>query len=126
VETRDKIISSIVSPLSFYALALLIVEGFLISAGRLFNLPDLARIILVGVGIALFVGVIWVVTYLVIKKPRSLVFSDLSHLAYAEMVYGTDKTASDPSVEIVQAPAISKQPERLQIPQMTGVEGQKE
>jgi hypothetical protein len=88
---RRKIINYIRSPLGFYALALLIVEGFLLGTGALFNLSELVRIVAMVMGVTLFVGVVATVTVLVIKFPTSLVFSEDSHLEWEYLqVYGDD------------------------------------
>lgn len=83
---RAKAISGIGTPLGFMVLALMIIEGFLIGAGSLFNLPLEIRIIALFVGVGLFVGVVSIVVFLVIKYPKNLVFSESSHLQMA--LYG--------------------------------------
>src|SRR5216684_1947358 len=82
---RGRILRYIRSPLGFYALALLIVESFLLGAGRLFGLSESVRISVLYAGVALFVGVIAVVTWLVVKHPLPLVFSEHSHLEWESM-----------------------------------------
>jgi hypothetical protein len=84
-----QIISYVRSPLGFYTLALLIVEGFLLGAGALFHLEELIRVYAMATGVLLFVGVVATVTVLVIKFPKALVFSEDSHLEWQSMqVFG--------------------------------------
>lgn len=86
---RRSVISYIKSPLGFYALALLIVEAFLLSAGKLFDLSETMRVAALATGVLLFAGVIAVVTVLVVKYPQALVFSEHSHLEWQSMqVFG--------------------------------------
>jgi hypothetical protein len=82
---RGRILRYVKSPLGFYTLALLIVESFLLGAGRLFNLSESVRISVLYVGVGLFIGVVAVVTILVIKYPQALVFSEHSHLEWESM-----------------------------------------
>jgi hypothetical protein len=89
---RGRILRYVKSPLGFYTLALLIVESFLLGAGRLFGLSDFIRISVLYVGVALFIGVVAVVTWLVIKYPQPLVFSEHSHLEWESMQIFGDKS----------------------------------
>ncbi|SRR6266446_3149549 len=89
---RGEILRYVKSPLVFYTLALLIVESFLLGAGRLFNLSESVRISVLYVGVALFIGVIAVVTWLVIKHPLPLIFSERSHLEWESMQIQGEKS----------------------------------
>ena len=82
---RRSVVSYVKSPLGFYVLALLIIETFLLGAGRLFGLSESVRIVALATGVALFVGVVVIVTVLVIKYPKALVFSEHSHLEWESM-----------------------------------------
>lgn len=115
---RHKIISGVVSPLGFYTLALLIVEGFLIGAGSLFNLPVGQRSAFVWIGIVVFAAIIVIVTLLVVKCPRNLVFTDVSHIRYAQLTnFGTEQKPLPidqmAGITVVPAPEISPQPPKL-------------
>ena len=78
---RFKAIQAIHSPLGFFALALLIVESFLVGAGAWFDLSSEWRIVAMGVGVLLFLIVFGAVVGLVVCYPKNLVFSEESHLA---------------------------------------------
>ena len=91
---RSQVVGVVRSPLGFFTLALLIVEGFLVGAGALFNLPVEVRIIELAVGVFLFLFVVCMVCWLVVKHPTNLVFSERSHIQFAEMqIYGTSSHA---------------------------------
>lgn len=86
---RRSVVSYVKSPLGFYVLALLIVETFLLGAGAMFGLSEIVRIAAMTTGVLLFIGVIAVVTILVVKYPKSLVFSEQSYLEWKSMqIYG--------------------------------------
>lgn len=92
VSMRHKAVQAIHSPLGFFVLALLIVEAFLLGAGIWFNLPELYKIIAIGVGIILFIGVFATVVWLVVRYPQNLVFSEESHIQIAKMkMFGSEK-----------------------------------
>jgi hypothetical protein len=89
--SRTDVLRVIRSPLSFFVLALLIIEIFLILAGTLFNLPLSMRIGVLIAGVLLFILVIGCVYRLVVKYPTHLVFSETSHVASLAMrLYGDD------------------------------------
>lgn len=77
---RASLINVITTPLGFFALSLLIVEGFLgivlIGSG----LSPLQKFIGLCIGTGLFVLVVVVVTVLVWKKPENLTFGEKSYL----------------------------------------------
>jgi hypothetical protein len=87
--SRINVLRVVRSPLSFFVLALLIIEAFLLIAGATFDLPLSVRIgILIG-GVILFILVILCVYRLVVKYPTHLVFSETSHVATQAMrIYG--------------------------------------
>src|SRR6266478_1215483 len=105
---RGEILRYVKSPLGFYTLALLIVESFLLGAGRLFNLSESVRISVLYMGVGLFVGVIAVVTWLVIKHPLPLVFSERSHLEWESMQVHGEK--SRPLLGLVIEPKSGSEP----------------
>jgi hypothetical protein len=113
---RHKIIDSIVSPLGFFVLALLIVEAFL---GVCMCLVDpIHRMSIIYIGVFLFVVLVAAVYVLVIKFPTHLVFSEVSHLrVYEIQQFGTntrptiDVTAQQ---EMIAAP-VPPQPAHFQI-----------
>lgn len=79
------------SPLGFFALALLIVEGFLSGAGMLFGLSQEWKLVALGVGVVLFLIVFITVVWLVIAFPQNLVFSEESHVQVEALkVYGNE------------------------------------
>ena len=95
---RFKAIQAIHSPLGFFALALLIVESFLVGAGAWFvmgvGLSSEWRIVAMGVGVLLFLIVFGAVVGLVVCYPKNLVFSEESHLQYDRMqIFGTKERA---------------------------------
>lgn len=69
---RERIIAGIGSPLGFFVLALLIVECFLLGAGRFFDLPVETRTLMVWVAVCLFILVVAIVLYLVVRHPKNL------------------------------------------------------
>ena len=77
---RSRLVGTIRSPLGFFALALLIVEGLLLGAGIFFELSPLMRIVALGVGVSLFLIVFITVCWLVVKHPTHLVFSEDAHI----------------------------------------------
>lgn len=91
---RHKAVQAVHSPLGFFALALLIVEGFLFGAGAWFDLDPTMRIGAMAVGVVLFLVVFGTVVALVVKYPKNLVFSEESHLQYEGMqIFGTEENA---------------------------------
>jgi hypothetical protein len=89
--TRSRVVRAAHSPLGFFVLALLIVEAFLWGAGVWFGLPESWRLIALGVGVGLFLIVVGLVVWLVIKFPQNLVFSEESHVQVAALkLYGNE------------------------------------
>jgi hypothetical protein len=86
-EVRSQVVGGMRSPLGFFALALLIVEGFLLGAGAFFQLAPVWRLVAIGAGVLLFLFVFIAVLWLVVKHPMNLVFSEQSHLLLQKM-YG--------------------------------------
>lgn len=79
-DNRASIIGVITSPLGFFALSLLIVEGFL---GIVLSISDLGsgqKFWGMIIGAVLFVFVVLLVFILVWKKPTNLTFGEHSHL----------------------------------------------
>ena len=91
VSMRAKWIQAIHSPLGFCALALLIVETFLLGTGIWFDLPLEWRLASMGVGVMLFLIVFGSVLWLIVKHPKNLVFSEESHVQVEAMrLFGTE------------------------------------
>jgi len=85
---RASLVSVITTPLGFFALALLIVEGFLgiTVVGSGFTSGEKFWGMIVGA--FLFLCVVVIVTILVWKQPQHLTFSESSHIAHDRMNYG--------------------------------------
>src|ERR1044072_4585204 len=83
---RATLVSVITTPLGFFALSLLIVEGFLgislIGAG----LSGDHKFIGLWIGAILFVVVVTLVTILVWNKPENLTFGEKSYLEMQKML----------------------------------------
>ncbi|MEI6191320.1 MAG: hypothetical protein WCP24_03065 [bacterium] len=96
-EKRSDLIHAITSPLGFFALSLLIVEGFLTIALIFSNLDSSAKFIGMIIGAALFIIVVLGVLALVCFKPENLTFSEGSHLKMLEMKnkYGTSDSPQE-------------------------------
>lgn len=90
-ESRAGIIQAITSPLGFFALSLLIVEGFLTIALVFSDLDAPSKYIGMLIGAGLFVLVVIGVLLLVWFKPTNLTFGEKSHLHLIEMqkMWGT-------------------------------------
>lgn len=80
MEEKNKILSTMNSPLVFFALALLIVEGFLTIVLTVSNLDALQKYTGMWAGISLFVILIIIVTLFVWCKPENLIFKASDHL----------------------------------------------
>lgn len=85
---RASLVSVITTPLGFFALSLLIVEGFLgiILVGS--NLAAYQKFVGMLIGAGLFVLIVVLVTILVWRRPQNLTFSELSHLEHERALYG--------------------------------------
>jgi hypothetical protein len=79
---RASLVSVITTPLGFFALSLLIVEGFLgiILVGS--DLEKWQKFTGLLIGAVLFILIVVLVTVLVWKKPQHLTFSERSHLEH--------------------------------------------
>jgi len=88
---RASLISVITTPLGFFALALLIVEGFLGVVLMGSGLKENQKFAGMWMGAALFVLIVLIVTILVWKKPQHLTFSEVGHLEHDKM-YGDQNT----------------------------------
>ena len=84
-EKRSDLIHAITSPLGFFALSLLIVEGFLTIALVFSNLDSASKFWGMIIGAVLFIGVVFGVFLLVCFKPTHLTFGEKSHLQLLEM-----------------------------------------
>lgn len=92
MEDRSSIITVITTPLGFFALSLLIVEGFLgITLG--FTKVENQWFYFVGmvIGAGLFILVVGLVFYLVLKKPRNLILSGKEYLDFKKAQFESDK-----------------------------------
>ena len=88
---RTKAVQAVHSPLGFFVLALLIVEGFLFGAGTWFGLSEQWKLAAIGIGVLLFLGVFGTVVWLVVKHPKNLVFGEVSHVQFEAMkMYGSE------------------------------------
>lgn len=91
VSMRARAVQAVHSPLGFFVLALLIVEGFLFGAGTWFGLSEAWKLIAILVGVLLFLGVFGTVVWLVVKHPKNLVFGEESHVQFEAMkMYGSE------------------------------------
>lgn len=77
MDKRDSIISVVTTPLGFFALSLLIVEGFLgiVVIGSKDSITPDAKLYGMYMAIAAFVLVVLVVTWMVWKMPENLTLS---------------------------------------------------
>lgn len=121
VSSRSHIVTAAHSPLGFFALALLIVEGFLFGSGTWFGLTENWKIAAICIGVILFLLVLGMVVWLVIAYPQNLVFGEESHVQYAAMrMFGTEGrliTGTDlNTLPQVAAP----NPPQEQLPQQSG------
>lgn len=88
---RTRAVQAIHSPLGFFVLALLIVEGFLFGAGTAFDLSQPWKLTAIGIGVLLFLLVFGTVVWLVVKHPKNLVFGEESHVQFEAMkMYGSE------------------------------------
>lgn len=78
--TKASIIKTINSPLGFFALSLLTVEGFLGIVLIYSGLDEQSKFWGMLIGAALFVLVVIIVSLLVTFKPKNLTFGEQSHL----------------------------------------------
>ena len=91
VSMRTKAVQAVHSPLGFFVLALLIVEGFLFGTGTWFGLSEPWKLAAIGIGVLLFLGVFGTVVWLVVRHPQNLVFSEESHVQFEAMkMYGSE------------------------------------
>ena len=76
---RVSIIEAIRSPLGFFVLALLIVEGFIALVLIKSDLNELHKFIGMLIGVILFLLLVIVVGFLVWFKPKNLTYSEAGH-----------------------------------------------
>lgn len=89
------IIKAVKNPLGFFVLALLVVETFLAVAFIAGGFSGTIKLVLIGIGVALFMFVVTPVLVLVWKKPQNLTFDQS---AYLEVQRGK----TEPSLQIVE------------------------
>lgn len=92
-EKRSDLVHAVTAPLGFFALSLLIVEGFLTIALVFSNLDSSSKFWGMIIGAGLFFLVVVLVWFLVLLKPEHLTFSENSHLKLEEMkkIWGTSE-----------------------------------
>jgi hypothetical protein len=83
---RASLVNVITTPLGFFALSLLIVEGFLGIVLIASGMPGNSKFIGMIIGTGLFVLVVAVVATLVWFKPESLTFGEKSYLEKQKML----------------------------------------
>lgn len=90
---RSDLVKVVTSPLGFFALSLLIVEGFLGIVLVMSNLDSADKFYGMIVGAALFFLLVLGVWILVWRKPINLTFGEHSHLEHEKMTgsYGTER-----------------------------------
>lgn len=92
VSMRARAVQAIHSPLGFFVLALLIVEGFLIAAGTSFGLSQPWKLTTLAIGVLLFLLVFGTVVWLVVKHPKNLVFGEESHVQFEALkMFGSEE-----------------------------------
>lgn len=107
-ERRANLIQVVTSPLGFFALSLLIVEGFLTVVLSFSDLDANSKFIGMLIGAGLFLVVVLGVLVLVWKKPTNLTFGEKSHLQLLEMqkAWGTsDRPETKHEIENDETPA---------------------
>ena len=87
---RERVITAVNTPLGFFVLALLIVEGFLATVLIGANLDASQKITGMWLGIVLFILVTVAVFALVWCKPENLTFDKEAHLIDRGKAYGTE------------------------------------
>ena len=105
---RSGLVSVVTSPLGFFALSLLIVEGFLTIALVFSQLDSAAKFIGMLIGAGLFFLVVLGVWILVLLRPTNLTFGEQSHLEHEKMSsnFGTEQK-SQTKAEISKGEAVS-------------------
>lgn len=83
---RSNLVKVITSPLGFFALSLLTVEGFLTIAMVFSNIEPANKVMGMMIGAGLFLIVVVIVFALVWCKPTNLTFGEKSHLKHEENV----------------------------------------
>lgn len=83
------IIKAVTMPLGFYVLSLLIVETFLGVAYVKGNNNIYLQAVSLGIGTMLFLVVVAIVTFLVVKHPDNLTFKASDHLNREKLSYGS-------------------------------------
>lgn len=88
---RSDLVRVVTAPLGFFALSLLIVEGFLGIVLIFSGLDPIYKFYGMIIGSGLFALVVLGVWILVLIKPTSLTFGEQSHLEHEKMNFGTEK-----------------------------------
>lgn len=95
IDNRDSVVKVITSPLGFFALSLLILEGFLaiIIIGSGNNLPPETKRLGMWMATSSFGSIVTIVSIMVIFFPKNLTFKseDWMEQAKNEKTWGTDK-----------------------------------
>lgn len=99
---RASLVSVITTPLGFFALSLLIVEGFLGIVLIFSDLGSGGKLAGMIIGTCLFVLVVGIVTSLVWKKPKSLIFGEIGYIEQQKL-FG-DKEDPITLKELVEEP----------------------
>jgi heme A synthase len=87
-----RVIESIDSPLGFFVLALLIVEGFLSIVLVFSKLTEEHQYVGLFVGVIMFIIVVLIVSVFVWKIPHNLTYNREAHLVdTGKITYGTEK-----------------------------------
>ena len=89
-KNRSNLVSVITAPLGFFALSLLIVEGFLTIVMVFSDVSAEAKFYGMMIGAGLFFLVVLGVWFLVLLKPTNLTFGEQSHLEHEKM-FGTER-----------------------------------
>jgi len=84
-ENRSDLLHAVTSPLGFFALSLLIVEGFLTISLVFSDLGSTSKFWGMIIGAVLFILVVVLVWILVWYKPENLTFGEDSHLKRLQM-----------------------------------------
>ena len=90
-KNRSNLVSVVTSPLGFFALSLLIVEGFLAIVMVFSDVSPEAKFWGMVIGAGLFFIVVLGVWLLVLTKPTNLTFGEQSHLEHEKINFGTEK-----------------------------------
>ncbi len=118
-EKSWQVIRYVNTPLGFFALALLLLYGFLVAAGVAFQISETWRVILIAFGGLAFTGVVGSVVWLAARHPTGLVFGEQTQLRYQQLLYGSDeKPLTGEVLEVLpRVAAPQTQGEQRQLPE---------